>query len=375
MVVLVAPCFSKPHDPGVRVKPGDWAKYIGSFPYEEYEWMLVSIVSVYGTRVNLSLSYGIRYPYRMSESGYSLSQHQRFIQTDVESGLGNLFLLLIPCNLTVGDIIPGPPLYPKLIVNGVESKEYAGLNRAVISATYSNISWYGDGILYWDKESGLLVEILAKVGNLYVSSLRLVETDIWSVDLMHWITKNLMFLVLGPVSVILHVVLLLMLVRKPETSYRVTHPRMGKVLISVGLLLLVNGTVHFTLFDQLVSCVSIAFSFVFFVVGVLIHTGAWANRTFKVDVGTILMSLSVTLLGSFVACAIYREMGAVIPYLEIVGITHPLFYLKLETVFLYPHAWLASLLAMFALSFFMCGILFKTLHRSEACKSNLRVRA
>jgi hypothetical protein len=366
MVVLVAPCFSKPHDPRVRVKPGDWAKYIGSFPYEEYEWMLVSIVSVYGTRVNLSLSYGIRYPYRMSESGYSLSQHQRFIQTDVESGLGNLFLLLVPCNLTVGDIIPGPSLYPKLIVNGVESKEYAGLNRAVISATYSNISWYGDGILYWDKESGLLVEILAKVGNLYVSSLRLVETVIWPIDLMNWITNNLVFLFLGPMSVTLHVVLLLMSVRKPETSYRVTDPRMGKILIGVGLLLLVNGLAHFSFFDQFVSSLYIAFSFVFLVVGVLIHSGAWANRAFKMDVGTILISLSVTLIGSFVACAIYREMGAVVPYTEIVGITHPQLYLKLETVFLYPHAWLASLLAIVALSFFMCGVLFKTLHKSEA---------
>lgn len=222
--------FSQSAD-STAAAPGHWAKYIGSFPYEEYEWMQISILEVNGTKVNMSLSYGLRYPYQMSGSSSPSSNYQRLIQTDIKSGLDNMFLFLVPPNLTVGETVPAPLGYPELTVNNVDVRTCAWANRTVVSATYSNMSWernyivwHGDGILYWDKETGLLVEIWARMNGLYFPSLKLVETNVWPINLTDWIAKNFAFLILAPVTMALQLVLLFVLVRRPATNHKVTHP-------------------------------------------------------------------------------------------------------------------------------------------------------
>jgi hypothetical protein len=380
---LYAPIvFSQSADSTAAV-PGHWAKYIGSFPYEEYEWMQISILEVNGTKVNMSLSYGLRYPYQISGSGSSSSYYQRLIQTDIKSGLDNMFLFLVPPNLTIGETVPTPLGYPELIVNNVEVRTCAWADRTVISAAYSNMSWerqdvlwHGDGMIYWDKKTGLLLEIWARVNDLYFPSLKLVETNIWPINLTDWIAKNFVFLILAPLTVALELILLFVLVRRPVNSHKVSYPVKGKILIGVAVLLLVNAIIHFSYFDPLLSSISTAFSIAFLVTGVLIHTGLWADRNLKVDFGIILMSLSVTLFGSFVACIMYRELGALIPYLDLgpIGFTHPKNLGQIDVVFLYPLTGFASLLAAGAISLFVCGLFFKALQRSEAFKSALKIR-
>jgi len=404
-VILSGPFLAyayKPEISTVGIKPGDWARYVGSHPQEEYEWMLVSIWNVEGTRLNVSLSYDVRYPYKMKVHGYYPSQYQRSLTIDVASGKNNLFLFFIPANLNAGDIIPMPSDYPKLSVNGTDLREYAGSERMVVYASSSTMPWlYAASpnlpcTLYWDRETGLLVEIFAELGGISFSSLRLIETNIWSINFLDWIATNFVFVALVAASITLPTSLLLIFVikrkiakgsaievqpkREPDeetySTFRQTlallyyflYQHMGIALMGIGFLLFVIGVMNLTIHKQVFSSFSFVFALVSFVVGVLVHSGAWAGNRHKIDVGAILLSVSVILLGITTVCAMYREIGALVPYREIVGFGAMSRTVKgfftIEIVFLCPYAWLVSPLAHVAISLAVCGIFFKILHKS-----------
>ena len=50
--------------PQSGIRQGDWAKYIGSLPCEEYEWIHLSFLRVKGYLVNISMRYDLRWQYR-----------------------------------------------------------------------------------------------------------------------------------------------------------------------------------------------------------------------------------------------------------------------------------------------------------------------
>ena len=392
---VLSSCFltssaQKPEVSSIGVKQGDWAKYIGSVPQEEYEWIYISVLSIKETEVNISFSYDLRPPYRFGQ------KHQRFQTIDIANGRGNIFLFFIPTNLTVGDMIPQSSFYPQLKVNGIDSREYAGINRTILYSSSPNMPWGSEGTLYWDKETGLLVEIIAKIGNASFSSLRLMETNIWSAGLTERMMHGYMLIILTVVSTAFLAIILLMIKKRgrkvnldekgivvnrkllEESDSILEHMAefyhyhlslyLGKILIAFGLLLFGVGIANFTLFNQTIFSVSLVFAVTFLVIGVLIHTGAWAGNRFKVDIGVTLISLSVILFSITTVCAIYREIGALVPYRQI-GEIGPVRraikdILTIEVVFLYPYGWLVSPLATVSLCLAIYGILFKLRYES-----------
>jgi hypothetical protein len=394
-----------PTNPVVGMKTGYWAKYVGSIPYEEFEWIRILVSEINGTKVNLSVQYDLRSPYRPS-SQVSVEYYPSYFNTsrtfDVASGGNNLFLYIIPANLSVGDLIPVPSAYPKLSVNGTDLKEYAGVQRTVVYASSSNMStmFEGEAIIYWDRETGLLLEILAKVGNCYFSSLRLIETNIWSVSLVDWLARNLVFVASVASSMALLTILSLALIKKKEGKrdaieiqlkeevieekyspfrhvlvllHDFLRPRIGRILMLIGLSLFVIGFMSITLFEQVVASLSLVFAVVFVVVGLLVHTEAWTGTRSKIDLGVIMISLSVILFSVGAVCVTYREIGAMVPCHEyelregfsfgIAAKTVDVF-LTIDAVFLYPLAWIGFPLATVALCLALYGIFVKIFYRS-----------
>jgi predicted membrane channel-forming protein YqfA (hemolysin III family) len=243
-------------------------------------------------------------------------------------------------------------------VQGARSEEYAGVNRTIVYTEYSEAPWMGEGTLCWDEQTGLLVEIFVKVGSSYYPSLRLVETNLWSKSLIDRIAADLPFIALAPLSSALQIGLLILLIRKQEPQFKVTRPRAGTILLIIGLLQLMIGTMSFTLFSQTVFSLSFVLGLVFLIVGVLIYSGIWVGTNLKINVGVVLVSLAVVLVGNAAVCAVYREVGALVPSVEVrrAGWTIITETSNLEVVFHYPYAWLASPLLWIGFSLAIAGI-------------------
>ncbi len=369
---------AKPVNSLIGVRSGDWARYIGSFPEEEYEWMLVSVLSVNGTQVKISLSYDLR-PLHRSISSQPRARSQT---VDIATGRGNTFLFFVPVNLSVGDSIPKPSYFPQLNIDGFDLREYAGVER---KAMYTlSMPWNGEGIIYWDAETGLLLEILVKVGNAYLSSLRLFETNVWSVNLVDKLTRHAEVITLTTIIVSLSMIVFMMFRRqtkrvehsvikteetapalrwKAKSWYYSIEPYAGKVLMGMGSVLFLIGIMSLTIISQVIFSLSVIFGIVFFAVGYLIHTEAWAGTRHKIKIGSIMLSLSVIIFGIAVVCGFYREIGAMVPYKTVGGIG-PLAkavmeraIFTIETVFIYPYAWLVSPLVTLALCLAIYGII------------------
>ncbi len=368
--VCVLTSDGSPANPSTEIKPGHWAKYVGSYPNDEYEWIQISVTDVQGTNINATMTYDIRYPYKVTQSGnYPL--FKRVINIDLATGSGNIFLLFIPANLSLGDTVPVPTDYQRLSINGTAVENYAGLERATVYAEYTELPWFGEGKLYWDHETGLLVELYARVrdkwGNLSpsFSSLKLIETNIWSMNWLDWIAANSMFLILAPASVVLEIGLLFMLIKTRKATPRVTRPRAGISMLALGLLLLVIGVAHLSSFDQAIFSLSFVFALVFLAVGVLLYTGLWAGNNNRISMGVVLMSLAVVLFANAGACTMYRQIGALVPSMAVRSIfsaSSTQQGANVEVVFFHPYAWLAMPLASIAISLAAIG-LFKNFHK------------
>jgi small basic protein len=355
----------KAEDSRITLDPGDWARYTGSFPNDEYEWMMISVVAVDDGVVNASLSYDLRYPYKLTWNGQIPQQYQRYITIHVAGGYDNLFLWLIPAGLDVGDSVPVPSTYPQLTINGTTSQEFCGSNRTVVYTTYTEMPWGGQSAEYWDKETGLLLGVYAKVGNPSFPSLRLIDTNIWSNSLLNQISANSVFITLAAASVILQVCMLLALIRTRRINTRVTRPNAGKALMGIGAALFVVALANLTSFNQTVFSISAVLSLVFIVDGVLIYGGTWAGDNLGMDVGVILFSLSLILFANAAVCVMYREVGALVPQMrdaDTYGISRRA-TATLDAIMLFPYAWLASPLAAIGFALVVAGI-FKSFYHS-----------
>ena len=362
----------------VGIRQGDWAKYVGSPPIEEYEWIHLSFLQVKGSFVDVSMRYDVRARYR-STDGHYWPDHPRLITIDTKSGIGNYFFFLVPPNLTVGDSVPGPVDYTSdLRIVGTEVRKYAGAKRTIVCARYENRSLSAlklnvQGIFYWDRETGLLVEDTVKIEDFYVTSQKLTETNLWSADLADWLFDNsvvVIFIISGIVSSAFLTVFLFQW--KKTAPSKVTHPTIGKLLIASGTLLLVGGFVTMSNFNQFFSSLCFALVPLFFVTGILVYTGGWValgQRGLVVDIGTVLMASAMVLAGATVGFATYRELGALVPYRG-EGFFHgysaralDLTYTLLEGVFFYPYSWLTAILVPVVLSLAVVGFFYKMFRR------------
>jgi hypothetical protein len=85
--------------------------------------------------------------------------------------------LVIPANSKVGNTvyIGGT----SVIISGESTRTYTGVTRTVLSATYSQ------GTYYWDKQSGVAVEVSTAYGG-YTSTALVAETSLWSPGFWAW---------------------------------------------------------------------------------------------------------------------------------------------------------------------------------------------
>ncbi len=364
----------------VGVRNGDWALYMGAPPTEEYEWIRVSVLQVNESRVNLEQQYDLRTRFRML-STYHFPDHPHYVTIDVERGTSNFYFFLIPRNLTIGDSIPVWQGHIPMTIEGVTKREYAGAERTVVYASFSNMSVnYADftvaGRYYWDQETGLLVERIATLVQSDVTTQVLTGTSLWSPDLFHWIFDNhllviMLVFVLGAMSV---AGIVLLRLRKSD-SFRVTHTHLGIGLLSVGMVLVVAAIVSLTSVEQLVTSLCFAFAPFFLVSGIIAYTGAWVtvrNSKLVFDKGVILIAAALILGGIVVACLTYRELAAIVPYIDgdvsaiWGGTAHGrglVTYTSLEAVLFYPYVWLASALLNVMICLVTLGFMFKVAQR------------
>jgi hypothetical protein len=224
--------------------------------------------------------------------------------------------------------------------------------------------------VYWDKESGLLVEVVATIDGISVSSLKLTETNVWSMSLVEWLAANYLFTALVVICVTLPLSALVIFTKRAKKEFqKVSRPNMGRVLMGVGILSFIIGILNLTAFNQVVSSSGFALAPIFFVSGMLIYSGAWATTVGNkvvIDVGTLLIALSVVLFGMIAACAMYREIGAWVPYTETESprpLPSPMAITVIEGVFLYPYAWLVAPLATILVCLAASGLFYKALYR------------
>jgi hypothetical protein len=361
----------------VGARQGDWAMYVGAPPSEEYEWIRISVLQIEGTVVDLEYHYDLRARFR-AQSTVNFPDDPHFVSIDVADGTGNSFFFLIPRNLTVGDPVPVARDHAPLKIEGVEQRKYAGAERAVVYASFSNMTVsYAEfktaGRYYWDKETGLLVERIATVGDFDMTCEKLTGTSMWSLDLRYWIMDNypivmMLAFILGALSIS---TVVLIRVRK-KISYRVTHTNMGVALFAVGIALLVTSILSLTAFGQVISSLSLTFAPFFIVSGVLAYTGGWvALRKDKlvIDMGIVLVAGAIVLTGIGAACATYREVGAVVPYIDETRTSasmfgHPLTnYTSYPIVFFYPYGWFSSIFFNVVICLAAVGIFYKICQR------------
>jgi hypothetical protein len=117
-----------------------------------------------------------------------------------------------------------------------------------------------------------------------------------------------------------------------------------------------------------ISSLSLSFAPFFLVSGVLVYTGGWvALRKDKlvIDVGIFLVAGAIILSGMGAACATYREVGAVVPYIDETRTSasmfgHPLTaYTSYPVVFFYPYSWFSSMFFNVIVCLAAVGIFYK----------------
>jgi hypothetical protein len=366
-------------DSMIGVRQGAWAKYFGSPPTEEYEWISISVLQINASVVDLEMRYDLRMRFRLYSS-YYFPDHPGYVSVNVGDGTNNFFMFLIPRNLSVGDTVPIWRGHVPLRIEGVEQRVYAGAKRAVLYASFSNMTVdYANftvaGRYYWDKETGLLVERIATVGNEDMTTEILKDTNIWSTEVQYWIAGNLPAIIIFGLVIGAMIISTIVILRWRKISDRVSHRNFGGGLFTVGVVLVVATIIYLTSYEQSVSLFCFALAPFFLVSGVFAYTGAWVTLRrdqLVADIGILMMAAALILSGIVIPCFVYRELAAIVPYTDdimpagtggsIIGHT-PSAYTSLEGVFLYPYAWLASALMNVIICLAAAGFFYKIAQR------------
>jgi|GEM_PF-6002472 len=173
----------------VGVKAGDWVKVgytITSWPAgEPYpEWLKLEFLSVEGT------SASVRVTMRMSDG----TEQSDTVPVDVVAGSSEALVLsgfVIPANLTVGDYVYMTG-YGDIAIEGETTRTYAGEERTVVYASYSERQSAGglwefeyESTDYWDKLTGVMVEGTSTYTDplqTITVNFKATETNMWGAD-------------------------------------------------------------------------------------------------------------------------------------------------------------------------------------------------
>jgi uncharacterized repeat protein (TIGR02543 family) len=160
---------------GVGIKAGDWIKYDYTFtgwPAGQLypQWLKLEFLSVNGTVANVQATVHVSDGTEQSDSG----------PIDVVSGseVPMLAGIVISANRTTGDsvYIVG---YGDLAIEGEASGTYAGANRTVLYAGFSQNET--QATYYWDKLSGVMVEISSTSPG-FAATAKVTDTNIWGAE-------------------------------------------------------------------------------------------------------------------------------------------------------------------------------------------------
>ena len=195
----------------VGVKAGDKAAYNIDYygvapsppPSPYLIWREIEVLSVQGTTLTFDLT----------EKFSNRMQGTDTFTEDLETGVSEA--LIIPANLSNGDIFDHKG-YGSITISGVEEKTYAWARRTIVNATVSDMKFY------WDKTTGVLVELLFY--NVFLEAythVEMVDTNMWQGEVSLPIDPTLFYvLIIVGVVIVVAVVFFVISRRKKRVSRR-----------------------------------------------------------------------------------------------------------------------------------------------------------
>lgn len=379
----------------VGVNAGDWVKYVGAFPHEEHEWILASFSSIDKSYVNISISYDVRTPYKFRSR---FVPFESSLSGDATTGGGNIFPFVIPSNLDLGEVVPTSSFFPSLTIDGIIWKEYAGQNRSVVFAASSKMPWNQSSAMYWDRLTGVLVEVVAYIDHAAYSSLKAVETNLWSYSLLGLFIQHFPFLALLSLSLVVTGILSFLFFRtgkplmhvsgqkhdlhrilqatkqtdgsraRPLLNYlsggvNLVYRELGKILIGSGFVFLIMGVFYLTAERQWFSFYFLTVAVSLFLIGVAVHFEVWGGETVGSRIGSFMVCVSVLAITIAFLTAAYREVGASVPYHYVIGFggysSSVATATVIEIVYVVPYVGFASALLTISFCLFVFGIFLK----------------
>ena len=156
----------------VGIKAGDWIKVtynISGLPAGQLyaEWLKLEFLAVNGTIANVRATLGVSDGTEQSGSG----------ALDVVSsgGIPELPGIVVSANLTTGDSVPIAG-YGNVTIEGEATRTYAGTNRTVVYAGYSQNET--QVTYYWDKLTGVMVA-KSSISPTVTATGKATETNMW----------------------------------------------------------------------------------------------------------------------------------------------------------------------------------------------------
>jgi hypothetical protein len=217
-VLMLSVIFISAGSAGIRVKEGDWAKYliIADVPeemaggYEEYvglDWIKVEVESVSDTSVTVKTT--IHYTNGIEE-------------TETMPGTG----FVIDTALSEGDEVTSPMFTTgtPLPITGTKQRTYAGTSRQVFYVEFDmeQMGMSMDVEACWDKATGILCEMAMSMSGAIMEqtidmsvSYKLTETNLWTGGLLSGQESLILVLgIIGVVGAVAGLAILLMLRRR-----------------------------------------------------------------------------------------------------------------------------------------------------------------
>ena len=208
VLVLASVFFSvSPADILVGVKQGDWIEYNVSFtgnPPIEHDavWARMEVVSVDGMKVNASFISRLA------------NETVLEILEDLDLEKGRLIdMFIIPAYLDEGDVFYDQ-ISGQIVIDRVETRNYAGADRTVVYAEAVDTQWY------WDRATGVTVE--ARTSNsMYTLDTVATGTDMWNSQIFG-LDANIFYGLLSLIAVGVGASIILSLQRRKR---RLTSPQ------------------------------------------------------------------------------------------------------------------------------------------------------
>ena len=344
-IIALTPSYN---DHQIGVNHGDWIKYQGTVPNKDYMWINISVLLIDGDNVTIRI----------------LCDRQRGennIQGNVNTGEGFDFPYIVLANLSVGDNVKTS--FSLLNITKISVREYAGASRETIYASCENTPWSFPTEFYWDRETGIILEISLFHGRSH-TVLKAVETNIWPESFASIIKKGSIFFIPGLITVLISI--LSYFIYKEETGpanrflFKI-YCYFDKCLIGVGAVLFVLGILCIAPEKQVLSSINFLLAFPLILIGFYVKSQPWIGASTQEKLCHLLTIFSIVLLSYAAVAALFSEVAVEIPMELVVGFTST--QVKTVTIFreiyVHPFAWLTTPLISISLPLLLLGVLMK----------------